>query len=79
MKWSRSNSGGHTEVVPNFRSPRRPQYPHQPHHHGIRRQDAQETYICCAYSPRCFIIQKGDKLKLMLTGVEESILVPSMD
>ncbi|GIY34760.1 hypothetical protein CEXT_86501 [Caerostris extrusa] len=60
MKWSRSTTGGHTEVVPNYRSPRRPQYPFpQPQNLGLRRQEAQETYICCAYSPRCFIIQKG--------------------
>ncbi|XP_042896543.1 serine-rich adhesin for platelets isoform X2 [Parasteatoda tepidariorum] len=71
MRWSRSPSGAcrqHSEVVPSsYRNvyPRRPQhFIHTPHHHSsgpghrLDWTEAQDTYICCAYSPRCFIIQK---------------------
>ncbi|KAG8200245.1 hypothetical protein JTE90_021900 [Oedothorax gibbosus] len=55
MKWSRPSACGHNPEVRH--------YSRRPHNYlgppvPQEAPPPQDTYICCAYSPRCFIIQK---------------------
>lgn len=71
MRWSRSHTGpcGHTAGNHSL-------YPRRPN-----RTDPQDTYICCAYSPRCFIIQKVNTIFVFVYSLlfsQRAVFIPSL-